>query len=325
MSIQYKRICNYLYEFFKKLSKKNKIITNYTKMKQLIMMFNSFKIKPIIFLVILPLCYSFTFYALPIIPNSNPLYLFIPLIFVSISIEYVQKPLKSNAKTFFYKYGLDRTIHDYNFLAILLSVLICLTIAFNYITRTWFMTNLDWENYFLTPEYYFNSLTTGLGIMTLATSIRYGLLFLKKNTKYNLAKICFQLCSEKSDEIQQIKLLRLGVHYYGQFIKRTSNIKIQDTGMIYSKFISYNKTDKKTKINSIVKSFEKESVHEPFKQLKKSFDIKDESITESKLIDELKRWAPTIIGAIIGGYTAITQNMDVITKTIGSFFGLNSP
>ena len=94
--------------------------------------------------------------------------------------------------------------------------------------------------------------------------------------------------------------------------------------MIYSKFISYNKIEKKTKIKSIIKSFEKEFVHEPFKQLKKAFDIKDESITESKLIDELKRWAPTILGAIIGGHTIITQNMDVITKTINSIFGLNS-
>ncbi len=285
-------------------------------------MLNSFKIWPILFLITFPLCYSFLFYALPKISSlSNPWYSMIPLTFMFISIEYATMPIRHNAETFFNKHGLERSVHDYGFLQTLLLILITLTIGFNAITRIWFMANLDWENYFLSPEYYFNSITTGLGIMVLSTSVRLGSTFLKKKFKYHLAKICFQICGEKSDDTQQVKFLRLGVNYYNQFIKRTSSLKIQNTGVIYSKFISYNKTEKKTKIKSIIKSFEKESVLEPFKQLKKSFEIQDESVTESRLINDLKQWAPIIFGITLG----IITNWDEITKIINQFFGLIHP
>ncbi|MBI5147390.1 MAG: hypothetical protein HZA84_09310 [Thaumarchaeota archaeon] len=252
-------------------------------------------------MVIIPLCYSFSFYAIPNITNfSNPLYSGIPLIFLSVSIEYATKSVTQKTENFFNKHGLDRTIHDYNFLQLLLVILIVMTIIFNIITRIWFMTNLDWDHYFLTPEYYFNSLTAGLGIMVLSTSARFGLLFLKKKIKYHLAKICFHLCNEKSDETQQVKFLQSGVNFYNQFTKRTSNLQIQNTGIVYSKFISYSKAEKKTKIKSIIKSFENEPGLEPFKQLKKSFGITDESIIESKLINDLKRWAIVIFGIVTG-------------------------
>ena len=184
-----------------------------------------------------------------------------------------------------------------------------------------FVDNLDLDNYFSSPEFYFNSFTNGLSMMTLSTSARYGLSFLKKKTKYHLAKVCFQLSGEKSDETQQVRFLRLGIDFYNQFIKRSSSIQIQNTGTIYSKFISFTKTEKKTKIKSIIKSFEKELDLEPFKQLKKSFGIQDESITESKLINDLKRIALPIIAAIAGG-TTIILNVGGITDLINSILDL---
>lgn len=285
-------------------------------------LFLSFKIRPLFFLVLFPMVYSYVFYAMPrLTAFDNSLYITIPLIFFAISIEYSALPMKHKSKTFFYKHGLARTIHDYFFLQKLLIVLIVLTIIFNVITRTWFTTNLDWENYLLSPEYHFNSFTTGLAMMTMSTSGRYGVSFIRKNTKYHLAKICFQLCSDESDELKQKQFLQKGVDFYNQFIKRKSNLKIQNTGPIYSKFISFSTSEKKTKIKSIIKSFDKELELEPFKQLKKTFDIQDESIKESKIVDDLKRILLILIGAIAGA-TTILLNIGGITEGINSIFSL---
>jgi len=215
------------------------------------------------------------------------------------SIEYGAHIQKHSAKEFFNKHGFVHAIHDYAFLKKLLLVLIPLTVIFSVITRIWFMSNLDWRDYFFTPELYFNSFSAGLGMMLMTTTMRLGIITIKKKFKYHLARAYFNVCNEKIIDSEQIKLLKSGINFYNQYIKRNSGLQFKNPGEIYSKFIEISDSNKKSKIISIIKSFEKENDLDPLKQIKKSFQINSkEFVAESKHLDYLKEWAPLILGVI---------------------------
>lgn len=274
---------------------------------------NSFKFRPIVFLIVFPFLYSFSFLALPALVWLNPenfdVYIrFIPLIFLFISIEYSVIPVRRNVETFFNNHGLERSIHDFIFLKKLLYIIIPIMIFLIIITNLWFQSKVDFENYFFSAEYFFNSLTVGVMIILLSTSSRLGIQLMKRGFRYQFSKICFSVCRKKDVEIEKIPLLILGVNSYNFHLKRHYKLEISEPGRILSKFISDSEEQQRNELKSISVAFSKNKGLEPLHYFRKLLKIEstEQFVIETRFINDVKEWLPFAVG-IISGIIAITQ------------------
>ncbi len=176
------------------------------------------------------------------------------------------------------------------------------------ITNLWFQSKVDFENYFFSAEYFFNSLTVGVMIILLSTSSRLGIQLMKRGFRYQFSKICFSVCRKKDVEIEKIPLLILGVNSYNFHLKRHYKLEISEPGRILSKFISDSEEQQRNELKSISVAFSKNKGLEPLHYFRKLLKIEstEQFVIETRFINDVKEWLPFAVG-IISGIIAITQ------------------
>jgi len=238
---------------------------------------------------------------------------FIPFIFLFISVEYSAIHVKHSAEKFFNKHGFERSIHDLEFLKKILYVGIPLMIIFVIITDRWFQSKVDFENYYLSPEYIFNGLTVGLAIILLSTISRLGVLLLKRGFRYQLAKVCFILIRKSNDEVKQIPLIILGINSYNLHLKRHFKLEISKPGILYSKFMSDSEQQRKSDLKLISDSFSGNDDFEPLRCFTKLLKIEPhhQFVTDSRFINNVKEWIP-YVAATIAGIVGILQIVQIL-------------
>src|SRR5437879_13101873 len=82
------------------------------------------------------------------------------------------------------------------------------------------------------------------------------LLRAKKDTRYYMAKTCFEAISKMRDQTAKVNYLIAGIKFYDRYLQRTLNVQINDVKKIYSKIISDSSIDKNEAMCSILASFE---------------------------------------------------------------------
>lgn len=228
------------------------------------------------------------------------LVLVISIIPLTLSIEYSTSPFRKKTKQFFKEQKYEDSVLKYEYPKQMLYVIIPILI-FIIVVSTVLESTLDWENYFLTKDYFLNSIVAGLGISLMSISAYLILLLIKKDFKYQFARICFYISKEHTNETEQFKFFMKGVYSLNSYLRRNFKLEIKDVGKIYFKFLSATVENKKSDLKMIIKSFANDDQLEPLKSMAKLLKIEpnEEFIVNSSIVN-IKELVPMIVASITG-------------------------
>jgi hypothetical protein len=260
---------------------------------------------PFIYLVVPllldPIVYGLTLYA---ISDPNPIILFSYIVVASVSLIlavaaliYGIFPLFIKPETLFRKKGYRKGVLEYQFVKKYLFVVIPFYISI-LIIGNFYPPTPEEMNYIFLESIVSKAVIIG-GILRFITQV------VKGEFRFYFARACCKIISEKENDFEKTKYLRLLLQSYNKYLERNLRITIKDLNEIYS-IILYKGVEERSQIlNNICNSLEGEKLSLA-KYLSSIDNVPDSKFyAKESLIQELK-----IIGVIL--VTAIPIIISII-------------